>query len=191
MERELTTIKLHGWLGKKYGKTFKLYVNNVREAVDLLSAQIKGFRQDIIKNSRCYRVLVQNEAKGPDELFDNATGKCIRIIPVVAGSGNMAKIVVGVVLLFVAPYLAEAGYAAMASAAGGMGWSLVIGGAMGLIFGTAKASTGESNSESKTSYLFSGTVNTTGQGNQVPLAYGGPIQIGSQVISAGVSTVTI
>lgn len=187
MERELTTIKLHGWLGKKYGKTFKLYVNNVREAVDLLSAQIKGFRQDIIKNSRCYRVLVQNEAKGPDELFDSATGKCIRIIPVVAGSGNVAKIIVGAILIYLAPYAAPE----IAGAIGGMGWSLVIGGAMGLIFGTAKASTGESNSESKTSYLFSGTVNTTGQGNQVPLAYGGPIQIGSQVISAGVSTVTI
>ena len=188
MERKLTTIKLHGWLGKKYGKTFKLYVNNVREAVDLLSAQIKGFRQDIIKNSRCYRVLVQNEAKGPDELFDSATGKCIRIIPVVAGSGNMAKIVVGAVLIFMT---AGAATGTVAAAISGIGWSLVIGGAMGLIFGTAKASTGESNSESKTSYLFSGTVNTTGQGNQVPLAYGGPIQIGSQVISAGVSTVTI
>lgn len=188
MNNEITTVKLHGWLGKKYGKTFKLYVNNVRDAVDLLSAQLKGFRQDIIKNNRCYKVLVQNEAKGPDELFDGAAGKCIRIIPVVAGSGNAAKIVIGAVLIYLT-WGAATG--TVAAAVNGIGWSLVVGGAMGLIFGTAKATAGESNSESKTSYLFSGTVNTTGQGNQVPLAYGGPIRIGSQVISAGVSTVTI
>lgn len=184
---EPTTIKLHGWLGKKYGKTFKLYVNSVRDAIDLLSAQLKGFRQDLIKNNRAFQVHVNNEPKDETELGGNISGKCLRIIPTITGSGNAAKIIVGAVLIY-ATWGAAAG--TMGAAIQGMGWSLVIGGVIGLFFGTTPPST-DSNSESKTSYLFSGTVNTTGQGNQVPICLGGPIQIGSQVISAGVVTTPI
>lgn len=181
--QQVTTVKLHGWLGKKYGKTFKLYVNTVGEAVALLSAQLKGFRQDLVQNNRMFQVHVNNEQKDETELEENTSGKCIRIIPSIAGSGNVAKMVVGAVLVYIG---FQTGFAPASS----LGWSLIIGGAIGLMFGSTPSSS-ESNTETKTSYLFSGTVNTVGQGNQVPICLGGPIKIGSQVISAGISTQNI
>ena len=40
--------------------------------------------------------------------------------------------------------------------------------------------------ENKPSYLFDGAVNTTRQGNAVPVGYG-RLRVGSQVISAGLT----
>ena len=38
--------------------------------------------------------------------------------------------------------------------------------------------------ESKPSYLFNGVVNTTRQGHRMPLLYGGPLLVGSMVLSS-------
>ena len=88
----------------------------------------------------------------------NIQGKCIRFIPKFVGSGNYGRIIAGVVLVVIGTYtenpaLIQAGY------------GLVIGGVMGLMFGTNPSSNNESEDSNKTSYLFGGTVNTTGQGN--------------------------
>ena len=188
----LTTVKLHGWLGQKYGKTFKLGVNNAREAIALLSAQIKGFRQDIVKFNRHYRVMVNDEHRDIDTVDNPSRGKCIRIIPAIEGSGNGAKFIAGIVLVAVGLYI-SGGTLGTGSGIGGTiasyGILLMLGGVVGMLFEPSKSSN-ESNSDSKQSYIFSGTVNTTGQGNQVPIAYG-QLRVGSQVISAGISSETI
>lgn len=182
MKKQLTTVKLGGFLGKKYGKTFKLGVRNPVEAVALLAANFKTFRKDFIKYN--YRVMVNKDQKDENELFDNAAGKCIHIIPILAGSGNVGKIVVGAVLI-----LLTSGAAAgtVAAAVNGVGWSLVIGGVIGLMFGQNKTEGSDSEDSQKSSYLFGGTLNTTGRGNPVPILYGEGL-VGSQVISAGIST---
>ena len=41
--------------------------------------------------------------------------------------------------------------------------------------------------DSRASHLFDGAVNTEAQGGPVPLIYGGPIRVGSTVVSAGIS----
>ena len=41
--------------------------------------------------------------------------------------------------------------------------------------------------DSRASHLFDGAVNTAAQGGPVPLIYGGPIRVGSTVVSAGIS----
>lgn len=181
MKKQLTTVKLGGFLGKKYGKTFKLGVRNPVEAVALLAANFKTFRKDFIKYN--YRVMVNEEIIGQDQITEPSKGKCIRIIPVLAGSGNAAKIVVGAVLIMVAPYLSPL----VTGAVAGMGWSLVIGGVIGLMFGQNKTEGSDSEDSQKSSYLFGGTLNTTGRGNPVPILYGEGM-VGSQVISAGIST---
>ena len=184
----LTTVKLHGWLGQKYGKTFKLGVNNTREAIALLSAQIKGFRQDIIKFNRHYRVMVNEEHRDVDTVDNPSRGKCIRIIPAIEGSGNGAKFIAGIVLVAVG-YMAAGVTGGSSMALVPYGYMLMLGSVVGMLFEPSKSSN-ESNSDSKQSYIFSGTVNTTGQGNQVPIAYG-QLRVGSQVISAGISSETI
>lgn len=42
--------------------------------------------------------------------------------------------------------------------------------------------------ESKPSYLMNGVINTTRQGHRIPLLYGGPLLVGSMVLSADIHT---
>lgn len=42
--------------------------------------------------------------------------------------------------------------------------------------------------DSKPSYLMNGVVNTTRQGHRIPLLYGGPLLVGSMVLSADILT---
>jgi predicted phage tail protein len=66
-----------------------------------------------------------------------------------------------------------------------IGWGLVLGGVSSLLF-TPKTHdpAATERPENKPSYAFNGPVNTTAQGNPVPVGYG-RLRVGSQVISAG------
>lgn len=131
----------------------------------------------------------------------------IDIVPVPAGSGwlqtliGVALIVVGVIV-GVATGWTGVGYWAGAYLIG-IGASMVIGGIIGLLspqptLGGGTGSRGfspvsndlqqqeESGSRKLTSYLFSGAVNTTQQGNPVQVVYGESI-IGSHLISVRIS----
>ena len=44
---QLTTIKLGGVLGKKYGKTFKMAARTPSEAIRMLAATFKTFMEDL------------------------------------------------------------------------------------------------------------------------------------------------
>lgn len=74
-----------------------------------------------------------------------------------------------------------AGWSALAS----VGVSLAAGGVVQMLSPQAKLSTDSNNGDTSTSYVFSGAVNTTAQGNPVPLLYG-RMTVGSAVISAGI-----
>jgi len=74
---------------------------------------------------------------------------------------------------------------AAATIATGIGASLIISGVSQLLTPTPKYDTG-SDEEQKQSYVFSGPVNTSAQGQAVPLGYGRMI-IGSAVISMGLT----
>lgn len=177
-------IRLTGWLGKKYGKNFTFRGNTLKDGIDMLCANFTDFRKDFIGNEAKYRISVEETPLSEQDIFSHFCGKTIKITPVFCGSGNTAKIIVGAVLIAASfiPGLNVVAAGVMSS----MGWSLVIGGAIGLLFGTPKTSGSGGEDSSKTSYLFSGTVNTTGQGNPVPFLYGKK-RIGSQVVSAGIS----
>lgn len=190
----LTTVKLHGWLGKKYGKTFKMQVSTTAQAVGLLRANFKNFASDVINYNPGYRVHVGKEVIDATELANTTGGKTIHIIPVIAGSNNVARIVVGAILIYAAltiPGLqgaAGVGLNTMGQAVFSFGTSLVIGGVMGLLTPTAKpAAFSAESADNRPSYMFNGPVNTVGQGNPVSVLYG-QLLVGSQVISAGLAT---
>lgn len=172
-------IRLTGWLGKKYGKNFTFRGNTLKDGIDMLCANFTDFRKDFIGNEAKYRISVEETPLSEQDIFSHFCGKTIKIIPVFCGSGNTAKVIAGVVLVAIGAFT---GFTPVAQ----IGWSLIIGGAIGLLFGTPKTSGSGGEDSSKTSYLFSGTVNTTGQGNPVPFLYGKK-RIGSQVVSAGIS----
>ena len=66
-----------------------------------------------------------------------------------------------------------------------MGMSMMIGGVMQLLSPQIKELSAKDSAGNGASYHFNGVVNTTAQGNPVPLGYGRMI-VGSAVVSAGI-----
>lgn len=177
----LTTVKLHGFLGKKYGKTFKFAVNNPAEAIRLFKANFKTFEKDLINHQPGFRILVGKETLDEAEKLLYPSGRqCIRIVPVIRGAGSALRIIAGIVLVVVGTIFAQPWMV-------NMGASLIIGGVIGLLTPTTSTKSSDSESAKNTpSYIFNGAVNTTQQGNPIPVLYG-QMLVGSQVISAGLS----
>lgn len=204
----MKTVILHGHL-RKFGTKFKLDVKTPAEAVRALCVLCKGFRQHVEKHSESgYRILVGKQERDIGELHFKTSQDVIRIVPIVTGASAVGRIIVGAAIIAVAWQLApvvstysSAGVLEGTSAAWGMaaagsityggiatfGAALVLGGVAEMLF-AQKVSTGTTESaDNKPSYTFSGAVNTIGQGNPISILYG-RLEVGSQVISSGIST---
>ena len=188
----MISVILYGELGKLYGKYHKYSVKSVPEAIRALSANYKKFRSSINEDG-FYKVIVDKSPVSEEELGRTATNT-IKIIPVVQGAGDgWGQIILGAVLVWASGGLASFGYAGFAGAAAGtgawavgaaLGTAMVLGGVSQMLTKTPKMSAGADRPDANPSYAFDGPVNTTAQGNPVPLAYG-KVLAGSQVISAG------
>jgi predicted phage tail protein len=202
------TIRLHGHLREKFGPEYQLDVRTPREAAYALTRVLPGFRDHVLAhNLPGYRVFVGKEAR-PRDLLDmpSSDREIIRIVPVIEGAGNtlksIATIIVGAALVF----FSYGGYAAawagalgaggaagaIGGAVGAVGWGLALGGISTLLYSAPKQQFAHETErpENKPSYIFDGPVNTTRQGNCVPVLYG-RLEIGSQVISAGLRSYAI
>ena len=136
-----------------------------------------------------YAVFLGKKNLKEEQLTEEAEEREIRIAPVLqgAGFGSIFKIILGVVLVVVS-YFIPASWGVwgevLAVAAQGAGMSLAMTGITEML--TPKglsARDGPKNRRFRTP--FNGPVNTTAQGNPVPVGYGRMI-IGSAVISAGI-----
>ena len=182
MSVELKTVKLYGHLGKKFGKSFQLAVSTPAEAIRALSVNIKGFKQYLTKHSAPgYHIFTDKKDLAQDELNYKVSSDIIKIIPVTAGSGGILKVIVGVVLVVVGivtqqPWITK------------IGISMTISGIAEVLFAPPKPKSYNSEKpENSPSYVFNGPVNTISQGNPVSLCYG-KVRVGSQVISAGLTS---
>lgn len=179
----MIAVILYGELGKLYGKYHNYSVKSVPEALRALSANYKTFRSNI-KEGSYYKVIVDKSPISEEELSRTAT-KTIKIIPVVQGaSRGLGQIILGAALLAVAWWNPYSWGAIITGTMTSVGASLVMGGVAQMLTKTPKLSAGADRPDTNQSYAFDGPVNTTAQGNPVPLAYG-RILAGSQVISAG------
>lgn len=189
----MKTIILLGELGKRYGRKHLLDVKSPAEAVRALCANFKDFAAFVSASSDRnvgYRVLNMRDEVGEDELHNPASRR-ITIAPVVAGAGgSVGKILLGAALiaasLFV-PGLAAVtlfGTTTLATVAFGVGVSLALGGVAQMLAPQPKSIGPQE--EQQPSYVFNGAVNTSAQGQPVPVGYGRMI-VGSAVISAGIS----
>ena len=199
----MKTIMLYGFLGKQFGRVHRYDVVSPAEAIQALVITLKGFKKALVDGGS-YKVLVGGkESLERDHLgFPVSDRESIRIVPVVAGSSNpITRIIIGAALIWFAAPLAgamgaTAGTATAAGTAGFMGvtagtfaaigTSLIIGGVSQILFSPKSAETTE-RPENRPSYAFDGAINTSAQGNPVSILYGGPLIVGSQVISAGLS----
>ncbi len=130
-----------------------------------------------------------------DELYYPAVGKTIHFVAVVAGAAGFGKILAGAALVGLSFYLPGAalieGFSFSASSlALNIGISMALGGLSQMIAGNPAAPTTPEAANNQPSYTFNGAVNTVGQGNPVPIAYG-RVRVGSQVISAGLEVAQI
>lgn len=192
----IRTIRLYGELGKKYGRVHRLHVSSPAEAVRLLCANYKDMRQHIVDSDGIVGYEVWDgklnlNGDNPATFHKQGDGS-IKIIPRVHGAGNVGKIIAGVALIVLSIIqpeflpLSQTLWSGMFS----FGASLVLGGVIGMMTKTASGSSIESTEDNTQSYLFSGALNTTKQGNPVYIAYGTHL-LGSQVISASLTTTDV
>lgn len=189
----LVPVILSGMLAKRFGKRFNLAVSSPREAVRALCSQLPGFEQAILAHPQGFRVWADREPLDAAGI-DRCTGASpIRIVPIVAGSKDAAVgIILGAALIIAAPYAVTAlgmgstlAGASVISGATSIGTAMILGGITQMLFSPPKPAISASN---QSNLLFSGAVNTTAQGNVIPVCYG-RMRIGSQVISAGIESV--
>lgn len=194
------SVILYGHLAKQFGRLHVLDIATPAEAIRALCANFKDFKSAIILNNEpWYRVLVGHDERADAVGLHLPCGntKTIKIIPVIAGSGGLGKIILGAALIGASFWLpgtsiglTEFGLFAT-STLSSVGWSLVLGGVSSLLFSPPKIKNGENERpENKPSYNFNGPINTTQQGNCVPVGYG-RLRVGSQVISASTETVNL
>lgn len=190
-------VLLYGELGRRFGRVHRYDIRTPAEAVRALSANYNGFRGYMIEHSSPgYRIIASGNPVEAAHLHDPVSSNgTIRIVPVVcgAGKGGLGQILLGAVLVglsFIpglqAPLFTIGTFdVSIASIAGSIGRSLLFSGVSSMLFEPPKPQSVE-RPNNLPSYAFDGAVNTAAQGNAVPIAYG-LIEVGSQVVSAGLS----
>ena len=114
----LTTVKLYGHLGEKFGKEFEFDINTVNESLRALMANFRDFKQYLLTNSEPgYRVYVDEMPVMDEQELGLAITKhrVIKYVPVVAGAEggkSIGKIILGAVLVVAAVVLTFTGYGA-------------------------------------------------------------------------------
>lgn len=201
----MTEVYLHGDLAMKFGPVHKFDVFSVAEACRAMEANHKGFYNAIRPGKfQIIRGDYENGEDTPEEMLTfGLSGRPVHIVPVVEGgksSKGIISIVLGVVLigaaLFFAP-IAAAGFSAAMSTGIGFagltfgniamfGAALALGGISQLMAPAPEVSDYKTR-DKKVSFLFDGPVNRGEQGGALPLIYGGPIRVGSVVVSGGIT----
>lgn len=191
-------IILHGELAKKYGSEHILAVSSPAEAIRALCTNYPDFYNFVASSEQRnvgYKVLTDDETLPGVDLMGLPFAKTMEIVPVIGGGKNgVLGVVLGVALIAASfylpatPLIAGLGAASpsFASIAFGIGASLVLGGVSSMLSPQPKATAGAAEVTNLPSYTFNGPVNTTAQGNPVPVGYGRMI-VGSAVISAGIT----
>ncbi len=191
MEQRIRTVRLYGRLGARFGRVFRLAVGSPVEAVRALCVQVEGFRRELATSHERgirYACFVGRRNIGEAELELPPGRDDIRIAPVLAGAkqSGLFQTILGAAILAVA-YFNPGGFLTgpMVTAAYGMGASMALGGVVQMLSPQQAGLSVRDSPDNGTSYNFNGPVNTSAQGNPVPLLYGEMV-VGSAVISAGI-----
>lgn len=182
MTTALRTIRLGGVLGKRFGREHRLAVGSAAEATHALCQMVPGFEAFLVGAKDLgltFAVFVGGRNVSRDQLVHPADGD-IMLTPMVLGakSGGIMTIL-GAILVVVGVFFGSVPLIAM-------GAGLMIGGLAMMLAPMPKDTAAEDDVDKRSSYAFNGPVNTAAQGNPVPVLYGGPLMIGSAVISASI-----
>lgn len=189
----LTKVILEGEFAKvAKQKEWMLDCNSAAEAIQLISANTGGaIRNWIRQHLKDYKIceVECTDENGKSEKLVTETfqteRKCktIRFLPLFTGAGGggggVFQAIAGVVLIVVGAiccYWCPPAGAAMISS----GVGLLISGICTMLMNNS-----DDDDDDDSNYYFSGAVNTTKQGNPVPLVFG-RCRVGSAVISSGI-----
>ncbi|GAL60396.1 hypothetical protein EV102420_37_00350 [Pseudescherichia vulneris NBRC 102420] len=190
----LTTIRLYGALGARFGRVHRLAVQTSAEAVKALCINLDGLESYLMnakKNGMVFAVFRGKRNIGADDFKDLAGDSDIRIAPVMEGAkkAGLFQTILGAVMIVAGLALGPAGWGLIgATMAGGLiagGISSMAGGIFQMLSPQPKGLQGRDDPDNKPSYAFGGAVNTIAMGNPVPVLYG-EREIGGAIISAGI-----
>ncbi|AZC19532.1 tail assembly protein [Pseudomonas sp. CMR5c] len=185
-DEKMQTVLLSGSLAKKFGRRHRIVTGAGFSDIRGYFKQFAGFEQHMMDStSKGLRYAVFN---GKENLTEDDLGKptgrdVIRIVPVITGSkrAGLLQTIVGAALIVASFFVAPGAQAAFLGAGVGM----TAGGVIQMLSPQAKGLGTQDAPNNRPSYSFNGAVNTSVQGNPVPLLYGRMI-VGSAVISAGI-----
>ncbi|EAZ9185393.1 tail assembly protein [Salmonella enterica subsp. enterica serovar Berkeley] len=190
----LTTIRLYGALGARFGRVHKLAVQTSAEAVKALCINFDGLEQylyDAKKNGMTFAVFRGKHNIGLDDYKNLGGTNDIRIAPIMEGAkkAGLFQTILGAVLVVVGVIGMTIG-----QAWGGATWGpyalnagigMMAGGIYQMLSPQPRGLQGRDDPDNKPSYAFGGSVNTLAMGNPVALLYG-EREIGGAIISAGI-----
>ncbi|EIY5055180.1 tail assembly protein [Klebsiella variicola] len=187
----LTTIRLYGALGARFGRVHRLAVQTSAEAVKALSVNLSGFESYLLnakKNGMVFAVFRGRKNVGVDDFQSLSGASDIRIAPVMEGAkkAGMFQTILGAVMIVAGLALGPAILGA--TLATGLivgGVSTAAGGLYQMLSPQPKGLQMREDPDNKPSYAFGGAVNTTAMGNPVAVLYG-QREIGGAIISAGI-----
>lgn len=186
----LKTIKLYGILAKKFGKEFRLDVENTREAMRALCVQIPGFEHFMLhahEQGLEFAVFQDNQNIGESEIDMSTNAKVIKVVPKVIGSGGAVQAIIGAVLIVVGVLITIGtlgGGAPLGAALIGAGIGMMVGGIAMMLMPKTETTQDDNQDGNKANKGFGGAVTTVSQGNPVPVLYG-QREVGGFIASAG------
>ncbi|MDP9528481.1 tail assembly protein [Pseudomonas protegens] len=191
---KMQTVLLSGSLARLFGRRHRMITRGGWRDIMGYFKQFPGFERHMAESSSKglrYAIFNGKENLSEDDLAKPTGRDVIRVVPVIAGSKRAGGLqtIIGVVLIAAATIM-TGGFAGVAAggawgAVGAVGISMAVGGAISLLSAQTKGLSTQDGPNNRPSYSFNGAVNTSVQGNPVPLLYGRMI-VGSAVISAGI-----
>ncbi|MCR2775562.1 tail assembly protein [Enterobacter kobei] len=190
----LTTIRLYGALGARFGRVHKLAVQTSAEAVKALCINFDGLEDYLMnakKDGMTFAVFRGKRNIGVQDFQELAGDSDIRIAPVMEGAkkAGMFQTILGAVMVVAGLALGPVGWGVVGA---GFANGLIIGGITSMAGGIyqmlspqPKGLQMRDDPDNKPSYAFGGAVNTIAMGNPVALLYG-EREIGGAIISAGI-----
>jgi len=186
----LTTIRLYGALGARFGRVHRLAVQTSAEAVKALCVNFDGFESYLMnakKNGMVFAVFRGKRNIGVEDYQNLGGNNDIRIAPIMEGAKKA-----GVFQTILGAVMVVAGAVALFGFGQAWGTTLMISGGTAMAGGVyqmlspqPKGLQGRDDPDNRPSYAFGGAVNTIAMGNPIPVLYG-EREIGGAIISAGI-----
>ncbi|HCI6019531.1 TPA: tail assembly protein [Klebsiella quasipneumoniae subsp. quasipneumoniae] len=189
----LTTIRLYGALGARFGRVHRLAVQTSAEAVKALSVNLSGFESYLLnakKSGMVFAVFRGRKNIGVDDFQSLSGASDIRIAPVMEGAkkAGVFQTILGAVMVVAGvaiSYLSSGALSTFGASLAAAGVSSMAGGIYQMLSPQSKGLQMREDPDNKPSYAFGGAVNTTAMGNPVAVLYG-QREIGGAIISAGI-----